>query len=391
MEKQRLTYLLQQHLSHQATAGEQEELSAVLKADTDQELFETVLAELMPRETPAIAPNSAVWQKMVQDIVGIDRSAVKPFKATTSKIFRLTRWAAAAAILLLVSTSIYFFINRGHRRGNAVQTLPALAIKPVDKNVLTFSDGSQVLLDEVKNGPIRSQGNITITKQDHQLIYTATAPYNPVDYQVISTARGNEYEIVLTDGSHVWLNAASSFRFPTFFSGGERIVELSGEAWFDVQHADKIPFLIHSGQYTTSVLGTAFDIKAYPDQKNMTVSVQRGRVKVQAKDKLLATLEKGQQLRVLSDTAIHQQRIDTNAVSSWKRGELHYDDETLENIVADLQRVYKDSIVIKNNALKNVQARAFFKKADGVEQALKVICIVIGGRLTKKNDIFIIE
>lgn len=391
MEKQRLTYLLTQYLAQEATSVEQEALSSFLKANTNQELFADVMASMIPQEAPAYPTNADVWQKMVKDIVSIDRSAVKPVKATIGKIFRLPHWAAAAAILLLVSTSIYFFINRGHKQGGTEQTLPALAMAPVSSNVLSFSDGSQVLLDEVKNGPISSRGNITITKQDHQLIYSATDPNPPVEYQVISTARSSEYEIILTDGSHVWLNAASSFRFPTSFSGKERIVELSGEAWFDVQHADKIPFRIHSGQYTTSVLGTAFDIKAYSDQNNMTVSVQRGRVKVQAGSNILATLEKGQQLRIIADTIIRKQPIDTAAISSWKRGELRYDDETLESIVADLQRVYKDSILITNNALKNVQARVVFKKSDGLEKILQVIGMVFDCQITKKNDIISIE
>lgn len=388
MEQERLTYLLKQYLARETSSAEQEELSALLKADTGQELFTDGLATLMQEEAPAYPANAGLWQKMVQDIVNIDRSVVQPAVITKGKIFRLPQWAAAAAILLLVSTSIYFFINRSQLRNN---NLPILAITPVDKNVLSFPDGSQVLLDEVKNGPISSQGNITITKQDHQLIYTTSTPNDAVAYHVISTARSSDYELVLTDGSHVWLNAASSFRFPTSFSGKERIVELVGEAWFDVQHADKIPFRIHSGRFTTSVLGTAFDIKAYPDQKNMTVSVQRGKVKVQAGSNTLATLEKGEQVRIVADTIIHKQAIDTAAVSSWKRGELIYDDETLENIVADLQRVYKDSIVIKNKTLKNAPLRVVFKKADGIEKILEMLCIVIDCHLTKNKNIYIIE
>ncbi len=207
---------------------------------------------------------------------------------------------------------------------------------------------------------------------------------------MISTARGSDYELVLTDGSHVWLNAALFLRFPPF-SGKERIVELVGEAWFDVEHADKMPFRIHSGQYTTSVLGTAFDIKAYPDQKNMTVSVQRGKVQVQAGSNTLATLEKGEQVRIIADTNIRKQGIDIAAISSWKRGELRYDDETLESIVADLQRVFKDSIVLKNKALKNVQARVVFKRSDGLEKILQVLSMVYDCRITKNNNIIIIE
>jgi ferric-dicitrate binding protein FerR (iron transport regulator) len=393
MEKQRLTWLLEQHLAATATAQEQQELSAIVKADTDRELFKTVLEAMMQQETPAFPANPQVWQKMVQDIAGIDRSSAAPVEISRARTFRLYRWTAAAAILLLISTGIYFFSNRGRQPALAAteKTMPALAITPVNNNVLTLSDGSQILLDEVKNGPIAMQGHTIITKQDKQITYTSTDPADDAGYHVISTARGSEYEVVLTDGSHIWLNAASSIRFPTFFSGAERIVDLSGQAWFDVQHADKMPFLVHSGALTTSVLGTAFDIKYYPGEKNSVVSVQRGKVKVQAGAKILAVLEKGQQVQISTDTTIHQQPIDAVAIAGWKQGELIYNDETLEAIVADLQRVFKDSVVIKNTAIKDVMARASFNKRIGMQQALELICNVVNGHLTKKDGIFIIE
>lgn len=392
MEKQRLIYLLEQYLAGKATAEEQQELSAVLKADADRDLFTTVLAEMMHQETPVIPANPAAWEKMVQDIVRIDKSPVKPVAATTGKTFRLYRWAAAAAILVLVSTAIYFFTNRSQQPDLAGtgKAIPALAITPVNKNVLTLTDGSQVLLDEVNNGLIATQGHTTITKQDKQIIYATTGSEGATGYHVISTARGSDYELVLTDGSHVWLNAASSFRFPVTFSGSERIVELLGQAWFDVQHADKLPFLVHSNTLTTSVLGTAFDIKDYPGEKTRMVSVQRGKVKVQAGNKVLATLEKGQQVRV-TDSIIHQQAIDVTAIAGWKQGDLIYEDETLEAIIADLQRVFNDSVVIKTTALKDIIATGTFNKRIGIQQALETICKLTDTHLSQENGIYIIE
>jgi ferric-dicitrate binding protein FerR (iron transport regulator) len=393
MEEQRLTYLLEQHLAATATAQEEQELSAILKADADQELFKTVLAAMMQQETPAFPVNPQVWQKMVQDITSIDRSSNTPVEISRARTFRLYRWTAAAAVLLLISTGIYFFSNRGRQPALATteKTIPALAITPVNNNVLTLPDGSQILLDEVKNGQIATQGHTTITKHDKQITYTSTDQADDAGYHVISTARGSEYEVVLSDGSHVWLNAASSIRFPTSFSGPERIVDLSGQAWFDVEHADKLPFLVHSGALTTSVLGTAFDIKHYPGEKNSVVSVQRGKVKVQAGDKILATLEKGQQVQIRADTTFHQQLVDIDAIAGWKQGELIYKDQTLEDIIADLQRVFRDSIVIKNTTLKEIKTTGIFNKRTGIQQTLEIICNITDSHLSKKNGIFIIE
>jgi transmembrane sensor len=302
-------------------------------------------------------------------------------------------WAAAAAVLLLISTGIYFLSNRSGNTGLAAtqKNLPALDITPVGKNVLTLPDGSKIWLDDVKNGPIAKLGHTTITRQDNRIIYTSTDPDDAAGYHVISTARGSIYEVVLTDGSHIWLNAASSIRFPSAFSGPERIVNLSGEAWFDVEHADKLPFLVHSRTLTTSVLGTAFDIRDYPGEKDRMVSVQRGKVKVQSGAKVLATLIKGQQVKVNADAIARQEPVDTLAIAGWKQGTLMYIDETLEAIVADLQRVFNDSIVIKNTSLKDIKTAGVFNKRTGLQQTLAILCNITDSHLSKKNGIFIIE
>jgi transmembrane sensor len=302
-------------------------------------------------------------------------------------------WTAAAAVLLLIGTGMYFLSNRGGKPGLAdtQKNQPVLASTPVTKNVLTLPDGSQIWLDEVQNGQIAQLGHTTITRQDNRIIYTTTDAGDAAGYHVISTARGSAYEVVLTDGSHIWLNAASSIRFPTAFSGPERIVDLSGQAWFDVEHADKIPFLVHSRSLTTSVLGTAFDIKDYPGEKDRVVAVQRGKVKVQAGAKVLATLVKGQQVKVNADTIAHQQPVDTLSISGWKQGNLVYTDETLETIVADLQRVFNHSIIIKNEALKNVKTTGVFHKRTGIQQVLDIICNITDSHLSRKNGIFVIE
>ncbi|HSC39345.1 MAG TPA: FecR domain-containing protein, partial [Chitinophagaceae bacterium] len=295
--------------------------------------------------------------------------------------------------LLLISTGVYFLSNRAGKSGLATtqKPLPALAITPVTKNVLTLPDGSQIWLDEVKNGPIATLGHTTITRLDNRIIYTTTDPHDATGYHVISTARGSTYEVVLTDGSHIWLNAASSIRFPTAFPGTDRVVDMSGQAWFDVQHADKTPFLVHSRTLTTAVLGTAFDIRDYPGEKERVVSVQRGKVKVQSGANVLATLVKGQQVKVNADTIAHQQPVDTLAIAGWKQGDLVYTDETLEAIVNDLQRVFNNSIIIKNAALKDVKTTGVFNKRTGLRQVLEIICNITDSHLSEKNGIFIIE
>jgi ferric-dicitrate binding protein FerR (iron transport regulator) len=169
------------------------------------------------------------------------------------------------------------------------------------------------------------------------------------------------------------------------------MVELSGEAWFDVQHADRIPFLIRTGAVTTAVMGTAFDIKAYPGQRSLMVSVQRGIVKIKAGNKTLTTLTKGQQVRVGADTNFSTSGIDTLAVAAWKKGTLLYKDEPVKDIMADLQRVFNNSIVIKRAALEQEVITVSFNKSSGLQQALEIVCRITDAKLSKQQGTFIIE
>ena len=336
MEQQRLNYLLQQYMAESATVQELEELSNILRSDADSEAFKTLLTEMMHQEAPAFPADRERWQQMQQDIVNVDRQGVQPLRSIPAKVVRLYRWSAAAAVLIIVGLGGYFWANHIHT-------------------------------------PLLSATETNIRDS------------------VISTALGEQREVILPDGSHVWLNSASSLRFPVSFAGGPRKVELSGEAFFNVQHADKTPFLIHSGTITTTVLGTAFDITAYPQQKTMTVAVRGGKVKVEAGSRLLAVLEKGRQVKVISDTVSLLRNLDTSSIAAWRTGSLIYKDESVGDIAADLQRVFKDSIEIRTPALKNTMITLSFNKNDGLQHALEMITRTTDSWLSRKNGIFTIE
>jgi ferric-dicitrate binding protein FerR (iron transport regulator) len=392
MSKQRLSWLLEQHLADNITEPERQELFDWLKAGDNEELFKQVLHEKMQSATPGVPVDAGPWQKMIQDIVSLDKAPAAPAKRSIN-VFALYRWAAAAAVILLVGTGAYFYMTRTSKPALTVtqKKSPALPVTPVNKNSLLLADGSRIWLDEVNNGKIATLEGTTITKQDSQIIYTTTSNNNDIYYNVVSTARSGQYEVILPDGSHVWLNAASAIRFPASFTGKERSVELLGEAWFDVQHADKVPFVIHSGNLTTSVMGTAFDIKAYPGEQSMTVAVQRGKVKVQSGNRLLATLEKGRQVKVTANANCIQSNIDTAIIAGWKKGDLYYKDEQLADITNDLQRVFNASIQINKASLKEEITTVSFNKNTGLAKALAIICRITDARLAVNNGIYIIE
>jgi ferric-dicitrate binding protein FerR (iron transport regulator) len=196
-----------------------------------------------------------------------------------------------------------------------------------------------------------------------------------------STERSEYKYLLLPDSTQVWLNAESRLDFPQQFDNDKRIVILSGEAYFDVKHADEVPFIIQTGKVTTTVLGTAFNIKAYPGRKDVIVSVSRGKVKVNFNDKEVATLIKGQRVKV-SHTDIRQveKKPMVNEPAAWQLGLLAYDDETIEDIMADLERVYDVRIRISDEPVSQMRITTTFEREKGIEQALQVLC-----KLTETN------
>jgi len=207
-----------------------------------------------------------------------------------------------------------------------------------------------------------------------------------------NTNRSESKFILLEDSSRIWLNASSSLEFPDQFDAAKREVFLSGEAYFDIKHADKVPFIIHTGNVSTTVLGTAFNIKAYPGQKNIIISVSRGKVKITRNDGWETTLIKGQQLKLNEEQEeATEKNIPAEKIAAWQQGNIVFDDETIEDIISDMERIYNVTIYISHQTLDGVKISTSFKREIGVEQALQVLCKLTDTELKQKDGEYIIQ
>jgi ferric-dicitrate binding protein FerR (iron transport regulator) len=158
---------------------------------------------------------------------------------------------------------------------------------------------------------------------------------NEILYNTMSTPRGRQFEITLPDGTHVWLNAASSIRYPTVFAGNERKVELDGEAYFEVTKNAKQPFIVRArNKATIEVLGTSFNISAYENEKSLNTTLLDGSVKVNG-----TILKPGQQARV-TDAVRVTDHADIDKVMAWQRGFFNFEGATLEEVMQQLERWY---------------------------------------------------
>jgi ferric-dicitrate binding protein FerR (iron transport regulator) len=207
--------------------------------------------------------------------------------------------------------------------------------------VLVLADGSVIKLDSTGNGVVSAQGTITITIKDSgQLIYTSNgqAPDRESGFNTLKTPRGGQYQVVLPDGTKVWLNAATSLKYPAFFAANERKVELNGEAYFEVAKNPKSPFrVIVNGKPGVEVLGTHFNMMAYGDEPFMATTLLEGSVKIGStilKPGQQANVEFAEQkIQVIND-------IDVNEIIAWKNGKTSFKDASIQTIMRGVSRWY---------------------------------------------------
>lgn len=184
-------------------------------------------------------------------------------------------------------------------------------------------------------------------------------------------------QITLPDGSKVWVNAGSELKFPDNFSGKTREVYLSGEAYFDITHNPGRPFLIHTGKITTTVLGTAFNIKEDKDQHLITVTVTRGKVGVAAGTRQLGIITPDHELSFnLVNEQVIRREVDAVRSIAWQRRELQFEDVTFEQAVLQLEKRFNVKITFKNDQLKNCRFSGTEPFGADLEQLLKVICAI---------------
>lgn len=353
---QRLQYLFQKYLKDKGTPKEIKEfwgLFSELEKDDPikQDLWQ--LWNELDKEDITPAKN---WDVVIKDIH--TRAAAwekKPKLKVKQLVWRI---AAAASILCLMATGVYLLDNNNNSNEKNRTTTK---IHPVEKDikpggnkaVLILANGKTIFLDSMRQGNLVMQGNSKIMKLNSGLLAYhqtgATREPKTIQYNVLKTPRGGKYQLVLPDGSKVWLNASSSIRFPTAFTGKERKVNISGEVYFEVAANENQPFKVKSGNIEIDVLGTNFNIKAYQDEPATKITLLEGSLKViqrvTQQSKLMkpgqqAQVNKGKEIKILDD-------VNTDEVMAWKNNLFWFDDDDLQTVMRQISRWYDVDVEIK--------------------------------------------
>lgn len=263
---------------------------------------------------------------------------------------------AAASVILCLSVGVYFFKYKSSVPVND-KILVSNKINPgSNKAVLTLSDGKQIVLDDTQNGRIADQGDASIRKTaEGNLIYevkgtdlSGEKAGKPV-FNRMTTPRGGQYQLILPDGTKVFLNAASSLKYPTVFDQKERRVELTGEGYFEVAGNREKPFLVNvNGAQEIEVLGTHFNVKAYPDDKDIRTTLLEGSVKINYKDRHVLLKPKYMAVNDLKGNLLVKQ-ANIEQVMAWKNGLFVFDNVNLKEAMNMAARWYDIEVDYRGN------------------------------------------
>ena len=346
----RLRHLLHIYTSGTATPAERSELMELIRMPEQEALVkeliggEMELLELTDWELEKQLPEERATQILSNILRRPAEAAVVRQLPEQRKNGRRWAWRAAAAVVILTAGmgGYRFLSGRWQDRMADVRSLPHDVAPGSNKAVLTLANGTTIVLDSARSGKLTQQGGVSVIKLDSGRLAYASPVEKPdrALYNTLTTPRGGQYQLTLPDGSRVWLDAASSIKYPTAFTGKEREVEMTGEAYFEIAKNTGMPFVVKAGGTTTTVLGTHFNINAYEDERTLITTLLEGSVKFGC-GKEEKVLHPGQQAVLNAETrSFTVKEADTYQAVAWKNGQLDFDNKDLPAIMRQISRWY---------------------------------------------------
>jgi ferric-dicitrate binding protein FerR (iron transport regulator) len=297
---------------------------------------------LQEPESFADLRDEELWMDLA-DIRNRVFSEEKPAKT----IWLWPRLAAAACMLLMLSIGGYFIMHKPGRIQTDVARIKQDVLPGKNGAILTLANGQKVMLELTGAGTIAQQNGARLNKtNDSSLVYNANGKtgVTNIAYNTLETPRGRQYSVVLPDGTKIWLNAASSIKYPTSFTAlKERKVFLTGEAYFEVAKDKKHPFKVITSTQEVRVLGTHFNVNSYADEQAVNTNLFEGSVKINE----FTILKPGQQANLYRSGKVSVSPGSANAIA-WKDGKFSFDDTSMEEILKQLSRWYDVEIVYPN-------------------------------------------
>lgn len=354
MRSERFKSLLALYYNGTISFAERKELDELLRHHPG----DAGLADLMPDEVlDAYTQGEVSAELMALTYQNIKLNIASP----APKVVQIKKYIpliAAAVVLFILSVCLYF---NSLKEKTINKTVAAQTIVPgSNKATITLSNGQRLVLSDSIGGQIATQSGVVINKTANGEIEYQVSPsayqqsVEPL-YNTITIPRGGQYQLVLPDGTKVWMNSSSSLTYPVIFKGSKRQVSLTGEAYFEVAKNKQMPFIVESKKQTLEVLGTHFNVNAYDDEPAVKTTLLEGSIKIIAvANKMSRVLVPGEQAHV--DQNIEIRAVDAEGVVSWKNGLFVFNKQTVEAAMRQLARWYDVEVEYKGN----VSAKGFW-------------------------------
>ncbi|WP_316837778.1 FecR family protein [Pedobacter nutrimenti] len=361
MDQKRITELIEKVYQNKASESEIEELDFLYTQYDDKPGYAENLGK---REKNQL--QDAIYSRIQEQLSGEPKNLKsRIFKSKLSLQISLVTIA-----VLLIGAVIVCFVHPAFQKND--QQLAD--IKPGGNYaVLTLSNGKNIVLTDAKNGNLAKESKTLVRKTDDgQIIYSNGADDSslPVVYNTLTIPQGGQYTITLSDGTHVIMNSASTLKYPVSFSKSERVVELNGEAYFEVSHDKSKPFKVITHQQVVEVLGTHFNINSYGDDNTVKTVLEEGSVKVYTKSGT-KMLKPGQQ-SVLKENHLDVGEADLEEALAWKNGYFRFNNESIKTIMPRLARWYNIEITFDGN-VSDIGFYGTISRSKNISEVLKML------------------
>ncbi len=347
----RFNYLYHQYINKRCTSGELKEFLGCVKDPEYHDLLSELASEhLESIRIPGDLPKTD-WDFTYQNIITAAKISQEiPLLPSRGKQFRL--WGmriAAAAIIIAIAGAGYLYIYRQPSGQPLSALVKTNSVPNYNKAILVSSNGQTLELDNTHTGKLLQEDNTIASNSENSVLsYNLTAGKpdnnkgNPV-YHTLTTPPGGQYQLALEDGTRVWLNTSSTLTYPTRFSGSARIVELKGEAYFEVRHNPSQPFRVKTGDRFVEDLGTRFNINAYSDEPAQVTTLLEGAVKVSG-----YLLQPGEKAAVDLSGHVTVSKGNTAQAIAWKNGMFDFTNADLSSVMREIARWYNLKITYEN-------------------------------------------
>lgn len=379
MENKRLEYLLKNYLAQTSSAAEESELFNILASEEYDEQVKDYMQGAWHQQQNGNTISDEQSKRILSSILTHQEAKIIPLNSQRSK--KNIIWAAASVVLIASGIMLFYLLNQSSADKTPVAVTNASHeykndVTPgITGAILKLDNGSSIVLDHANDGKLATQGNMQVIKDGGSLNYIQgdLQSDHPVSYNTIETPRGRQYQLLLEDGTKVWLNAASSIRFPVAFKGSERRVEITGEAYFEVAKSKEKPFRVAANGTTVEVLGTHFNINSYTDEATVNTTLLEGSVRV-SKGSQQKIIIPGQQAQVNEKGEVKTERsVNISEVMAWKDNQFSFQHTDIKKLMRQLSRWYDVEVVFKGETAEPVTFIGDISRSVNLSNVLKML------------------